>query len=187
VYEQILWRPPKHTHIKRKLAESMLPCLYILNFSLHLYAQESRPIRLTNAVTKTHTSIRCTPLFEFNKYLDSSALLLWSVLVLLQLHILTELSDTGLFMINCNIVETKRTDVVATLKTRIQKMSGTNLGRDTSYPNSGFSWFYSGPPHKYQDNTSIKPELLAFKSHPIQQSSIILLFDVIWPSYWHSR
>jgi hypothetical protein len=42
---------------------------------------------------------------------------------------------------------------VVPLLLRVQVVLGSNLGQETSYPDSGFSWFSSVPPNKCQDNT----------------------------------
>jgi hypothetical protein len=61
---------------------------------------------------------------------------------------------------------------------------GSNLSRDTCYPERCPSWFFSVSIGKYRDIISISPRSLPSKYFPIHHSPIILEFDTAQSSYW---
>jgi hypothetical protein len=58
-----------------------------------------------------------------------------------------------------------------TLLFRIQEVSGSNLGLETGYPRSGFSWFSSVLPDKCWDS-ALKLGHNHFILHPFQSTSL---------------
>jgi hypothetical protein len=73
---------------------------------------------------------------------------------------------------------------VVTLYTCIWEMLIFNFGQDNSYPDWGFSWFFSVHLGKCWDYTMITSWPLLSKSFPIHDSYIILPFYAIYANYW---
>jgi hypothetical protein len=72
------------------------------------------------------------------------------------------------------------------MKIFVDSLSPQALGRQQLVTHSLLK-FYSVPPRKCRDNTSMMPQPLPSKSFPIHHSPIILLFDAIRSSCWHRR
>jgi hypothetical protein len=72
---------------------------------------------------------------------------------------------------------TERVDVTRTLLIRILEVLGSNFGLHRGCPELGFLWFYSVPPRKCLDSTSIRQRSPPSKSFPIYYSSIIASFN----------
>jgi hypothetical protein len=65
---------------------------------------------------------------------------------------------------------TKQVALAVTLSSCIREVLGSNLGRDISYPDWGFSCFSSVPPGKCQDSIAITPRAFPSKSFSINRS-----------------
>jgi hypothetical protein len=78
-----------------------------------------------------------------------------------------------------------RVDVAVTLEIHMQEI-GSNVWRDTGYPDRGLSWFCSISPGNGQDSISIRRRSLPSKSLPVHHPSIILIFNSMLSSCWQS-
>jgi hypothetical protein len=71
---------------------------------------------------------------------------------------------------------TEQAGVAATLWAYVREVLSSNLTRDTGYPDSGFVWFYTISPGKFQDFTSIRTQLhpskILFRSPFISYSTV---------------
>jgi hypothetical protein len=76
---------------------------------------------------------------------------------------------------DCVIPE--RNGIAVTLLIYIREVFGSNLGRNTSYSNWGFSSFSSVPQNRNWDSTSIRPPYIPSKSFLIHHSSIVVTIE----------
>jgi hypothetical protein len=67
-------------------------------------------------------------------------------------------------------------DIAVTLLALVREVLGLNLGWDIL---TWFLWFYSVPPDKFRDSTSIRPRPLPPKSSSIHHSFVIKPFDAM--------